>query len=1194
MSDVSQRKYWAFISYSHRDKAWGDWLHRGLETYRVPKSLVGRTTERGETVPERVLPVFRDREELPTAVNLGEVITRALEQSRYLIVICSPNSARSQWVNQEILNFKKLGGENRVLAIIVGGEPNASEGKAGFTADQECFPDALKFLLGPDGNCSEIRTEPIAADAREHADGRSNALLKLLAGVLGLPYDDLRQREAARQRRRQRVLMATVSALALVFGTLAVIALVQKSRADKNAEEARHERAEAVAQKKIAEDHLSEALTQQGRNFLNQSRAAFSAARPTEAHRLATSALQGLSLADGGYRPFFPQDSLDQRAARLLEKTTRGSLCYQQSREPFDVFFTTFAHDADSRRFYGGQKHEVRAYALENNALLWKTEMAGDDMEWLAPTTDHQAVIAAGQKTLTLLDARTGKRLQTTSLDARNGRLLGGTMERVVFGFSPDRLQCFAVKDGKALQQKTLPAKLLAWRFTPDGRTLQTFDSSGTLGKVDLETLEHHPLGKVSSPHPELADFSPDGEFIAVTASDGKVMRFTTSDAKQQGTWQDTKKPLARTISLECCNQNEVYVCNEHGWLEKLDASGRTTLQHIPTHFMPLLSVDVPNDQVLMTCTDPANIRKTNVLQSTVNGSHTTFAPFGSSLETLLGAARCCHPTGLALFSDDFGKVRVRMLATGQVIKIDDLLGDDYLADIACSMDGLKLAILSSRGVLRQYRLDGNDEPLIMHLSQDPKARRKLLPANRLSFAADNTTIHALTEQGLVKIDMISGTQSVILPKEDVSLATMIAPGPVADQLYFGTSQKLLIYNLKTRTFQQSLSYPGIQHFTDARFDADFVYVSAHREGQGVLLVLRRADHSLVAEFDGHQGNASSVLPMADGRVALTGARDFAVWNVGSLRKQQHQVLQGEAASSGAYSPAPGGRLQMPDNHYAETVSEIDPLTGRVLRKFSHNNHGEPGPQFTHREFAGQHTKILALSELPDRLHLFQRSDFASLASFPIGSGVDDIVLPHEASWLAVLSEDGACCAYDFKGKIKWAIPAPTKKEDVPWRIDVSDDDSLISLQRSNSQSALLIEASTGKPQGELPVINGVRLGKQFWLGKTAAENLTAWRTSDRSKAWSGKNHGVNYLDCILVEAEKLVIAWDGSGVLHYLDLETEQNLFSDPRFPLQTMEIRSGMVGGPDDGTLILNHSLGESYWLRRFGHPPPAWFAQ
>jgi hypothetical protein len=82
-------KYWAFLSYSHRDAKWGAWLHSALESYRPPKQLVGSITARG-AVPKRLAPVFRDREELASATDLGAVINQALQHSACQIVICSP------------------------------------------------------------------------------------------------------------------------------------------------------------------------------------------------------------------------------------------------------------------------------------------------------------------------------------------------------------------------------------------------------------------------------------------------------------------------------------------------------------------------------------------------------------------------------------------------------------------------------------------------------------------------------------------------------------------------------------------------------------------------------------------------------------------------------------------------------------------------------------------------------------------------------------------------------------------------------------------------------------------------------------------------------------------------------------------------------------------------------------------------
>ena len=179
-------KYKAFISYSHQDKKWGDWLHKALETYRIPKGLIGKKTLYGE-VPKRLFPVFRDREELPTAFELGEVINKALEQSSHLIVICSPRSAKSQWVNEEVKEFKRLGKADRILCLIVDGEPNATDKPD--MGQEECFPEAVKYELGDDGNLTSERTEPIAADAREGKDEKANALLKLVAGLLGVGFD---------------------------------------------------------------------------------------------------------------------------------------------------------------------------------------------------------------------------------------------------------------------------------------------------------------------------------------------------------------------------------------------------------------------------------------------------------------------------------------------------------------------------------------------------------------------------------------------------------------------------------------------------------------------------------------------------------------------------------------------------------------------------------------------------------------------------------------------------------------------------------------------------------------------------------------------------------------------------------------------------------------------------------------------
>jgi tetratricopeptide (TPR) repeat protein len=223
-------KYRAFISYSHADSKWAAWLHKSLETYRVPKHLVGRVTAFGP-IPERLAPVFRDREELASATNLGDKLTMALRQSAAQIVICSPAAARSRWVNEEILTFKRLGREDRVFCLIIGGEPGAAAKPE--TAADECFPHALKFRMGADGQLSEVPSEPIAADARAGKDGKGDAKLKLIAGLLDVSLDEIKQREAQRRHRRMMLLVSASVAGMAITSTLAGAAWLARNEAER-------------------------------------------------------------------------------------------------------------------------------------------------------------------------------------------------------------------------------------------------------------------------------------------------------------------------------------------------------------------------------------------------------------------------------------------------------------------------------------------------------------------------------------------------------------------------------------------------------------------------------------------------------------------------------------------------------------------------------------------------------------------------------------------------------------------------------------------------------------------------------------------------------------------------------------------------------------------------------------------------
>ena len=222
MAGAEARRYRAFISYSHKDKAAGDRLFKRLDGYRPPRALRGRETPFGP-VPAKLYPVFRDREELASSPSLAGRLEAALNASDHLVVICSPYAAASRWVNEEIRIFQRSGRGNRIHAVLVNGEPVTA------------FPPALSEQEG---------SEPLATDLRKEGDGWTDGPLKVIAGILGLGFGELKDREVARARTRARLYGAVI----IVFALLAVIAGISTWRAveETHRAEAQLSRAEAA------------------------------------------------------------------------------------------------------------------------------------------------------------------------------------------------------------------------------------------------------------------------------------------------------------------------------------------------------------------------------------------------------------------------------------------------------------------------------------------------------------------------------------------------------------------------------------------------------------------------------------------------------------------------------------------------------------------------------------------------------------------------------------------------------------------------------------------------------------------------------------------------------------------------------------------------------------------------------------
>ena len=182
MNNIVENKNYAFISYNHRDVKKAKWLHRRLESYKLPTGIHNEFED-----SKYLRPVFRDQEDLNTGI-LGDELRKHLESSKFLIVICSPNSAKSEWVSNEVKAFIEWGRLEYIIPFIIDGTPNTG-------GNIECFPVSLREYVkkNPDRELLGISISEI---------GREKAFVRVVSRMLGVSFDELWKRhERERQRR---------------------------------------------------------------------------------------------------------------------------------------------------------------------------------------------------------------------------------------------------------------------------------------------------------------------------------------------------------------------------------------------------------------------------------------------------------------------------------------------------------------------------------------------------------------------------------------------------------------------------------------------------------------------------------------------------------------------------------------------------------------------------------------------------------------------------------------------------------------------------------------------------------------------------------------------------------------------------------------------------------------------------------
>lgn len=176
----------AFLSYSHHDAKVAQWLQRSLEHYHLPSNMANPINPQSRYLR----PIFRDRTDLSTGV-LSEIIDKNLEESKFLIVICSRRAARSEWVSKEVQYFIEHGRMNQIIPLVIDGIPYSG-------GTRECMPKYMCEYVAEHPNKELLCIDRVA-------EGDNRAFMQIVSRLVDVPFDVM----YGRHRRRRRLILSS-------------------------------------------------------------------------------------------------------------------------------------------------------------------------------------------------------------------------------------------------------------------------------------------------------------------------------------------------------------------------------------------------------------------------------------------------------------------------------------------------------------------------------------------------------------------------------------------------------------------------------------------------------------------------------------------------------------------------------------------------------------------------------------------------------------------------------------------------------------------------------------------------------------------------------------------------------------------------------------------------------------------------
>ncbi|MBE6406481.1 MAG: tetratricopeptide repeat protein, partial [Lentisphaerae bacterium] len=263
MNTQKNYKFYAFVSYSRKNSPAANYLQKSLERSKIPTKKIHESLLPNDG--KHIKPVFLDKRDLEVSEkDFSENIQYAIENSRYLLVLCSPESAQSEWVGREISYFLETHDNdlNAIVPIILSGRP-------GSCGEDECLPDALRRADIISRNLPNMTAEKDESEKQ----GWENGLVQAMSYMLRVDRESIKATIDAEKMRIQRNYTIISLTALLISSVLTVWALFAERKAKNNADLAQRNEVKANLNAETAKKNEAEAKRQAGIAKKNEQRA---------------------------------------------------------------------------------------------------------------------------------------------------------------------------------------------------------------------------------------------------------------------------------------------------------------------------------------------------------------------------------------------------------------------------------------------------------------------------------------------------------------------------------------------------------------------------------------------------------------------------------------------------------------------------------------------------------------------------------------------------------------------------------------------------------------------------------------------------------------------------------------------------------------------------------------------------------